>query len=71
MKVELGRCLLKERIQASGMSLGQLAGALQLKPERLEDYIGNKRIMPLKAAVNISLILDCRVEELYELHNGG
>lgn len=67
MKLDLGRCLLHERLLQSGMSVGELAGALQVRPERLSDYMENKRVMPLKTAISIADTLDCNVKELYEL----
>ncbi|MUT67590.1 helix-turn-helix transcriptional regulator [Paenibacillus sp. NEAU-GSW1] len=67
MKVELGICLLDERLAEKGMTALQLAAALQYKPERIADYMENKRIMPLKAAISIAAVIGCRVEQLYEL----
>jgi plasmid maintenance system antidote protein VapI len=67
MKYELGRCLLSERLQDSGMSMGDLAHALHFKPEKLYDFVENKRIMPLKSAISIADTLGCDVNDLYEL----
>lgn len=67
MKFELGHCLLQERLSDAGMSAAELARALQYKPERLQDYIDNKRIMPLKTAISIADTVGCAVNELYEL----
>lgn len=67
MKLELGRCLLEERIGESGFTIHSLAAVLKYKPERLTDYIENRRVMPLKTAINIAHTLDCEVAALYEL----
>ncbi|GLX70345.1 helix-turn-helix domain-containing protein [Paenibacillus glycanilyticus] len=67
MKFELGRCLLQERLMERGMSREALAGALLYKPERLADYMENKRLMPLKTAISIADTVGCAVNELYEL----
>ncbi|MBP1962079.1 helix-turn-helix domain-containing protein [Paenibacillus aceris] len=67
MKYELGRCLLSERLQDSGMTMLELALALHYKPERLYDFLENKRIMPLKSAISIADTLGCEVNDLYEL----
>lgn len=67
MKIDLGSCLLVQRLQDSGMTLEELATILFYKPERLTDYIENKRIMPLKTAISIADTLHCRVNDLYEL----
>ncbi|NIK69437.1 helix-turn-helix transcriptional regulator [Paenibacillus sp. BK720] len=67
MKYELGRCLLQECLEERGISREALAGALLYKPERLVDYIENKRLMPLKTAISIADTIGCSVNELYEL----
>lgn len=67
MKFELGRCLLQERLDERGMSRESLAWALLYKPERLSDYIENKRLMPLKTAISIADTVGCPVTGLYEL----
>ncbi|MDU0199861.1 MULTISPECIES: helix-turn-helix transcriptional regulator [Paenibacillus] len=67
MKYELGRCLLSERLQEKGMSMEELAQALHFKPEKLSDFVENKRIMPLKSAISIAVTLGCEVNDLYEL----
>jgi plasmid maintenance system antidote protein VapI len=71
MKFELGRCLLHERLIESGMTKEELAKALLYKPERLSDFMENKRIMPLKIAISIADTIGCGVSELYELIEEG
>lgn len=67
MKLELGRCLLQQRLLEAGMRLDELARALQYKPERLSDFVEHKRVMPLKDAISIADTLGCDVRELYEV----
>ncbi|TCZ73232.1 XRE family transcriptional regulator [Paenibacillus albiflavus] len=67
MKFELGRCLLNERLMESGMSAESLARELLFKPERVYDFIENKRVMPLKIAISIADSIGCDVCALYEL----
>ena len=67
MKIELGRCLLQERLNESDLALGDLSRLLRYKPERILDYIDNKRVMPLKTAISIANSIGCDVKELYEL----
>ncbi|MFX3632697.1 MAG: helix-turn-helix domain-containing protein [Candidatus Pristimantibacillus sp.] len=67
MKFELGACLLNDRLLERGMTQNELALAIHYKPERLTDYMDNKRIMPLKVAVSIAATIGCTVNELYEL----
>lgn len=67
MKFELGRCLLSERLKESRKSAEWLAKDLLIKPERVYDYIENKRVMPLKMAISIADSIGCDVHALYEL----
>ncbi|MFX3650090.1 MAG: XRE family transcriptional regulator [Paenibacillus sp.] len=67
MKFELGRCLLKERLLEYGKSEEWLAKELLFKPERITDFIENKRVMPLKIAISIADSISCDVRTLYEL----
>ncbi|MGG1553930.1 helix-turn-helix domain-containing protein [Paenibacillus ferrarius] len=67
MKVALGKCLLQERMNEHGVSREELARALHYKPERLADYMENKRVMPLQVAISIADTVGCGVRELYEL----
>ncbi|WP_141501994.1 helix-turn-helix domain-containing protein [Paenibacillus luteus] len=71
MKIELGSCLLEQRLSEAGLSKEQLAAGLLIRPERIGDYIDNKRIMPLKAAIAIANTLNCDVRDLYELHSSN
>ncbi|WP_068617898.1 transcriptional regulator [Paenibacillus tuaregi] len=67
MKFELGRCLLNERLIESGKSAEWLANNMLVKPERVYDFIDNKRVMPLKFAISIADFIGCDVRDLYEL----
>jgi plasmid maintenance system antidote protein VapI len=69
MKFELGRCLLKERLLEFGMNKEELAQILLYKPERISDFMENKRIMPLKIAISIAETIGCDVRDLYELNS--
>jgi hypothetical protein len=67
LRIELGRCLLNERLLDAGMTLAELSAALRTKPERLLDYRDDKRIMPLKAAISIAGTIGCDIKSLYEI----
>ncbi|CAN7203616.1 helix-turn-helix domain-containing protein [Paenibacillus sp. LjRoot56] len=71
MKFELGRCLLQERLDEHGMAREELARALFYKPERIVDYLENKRIMPLQVAISVADTIGCQVQDLYELIEVG
>jgi plasmid maintenance system antidote protein VapI len=68
MKMELGRCLLQECLDEAGLTVEELSRQLHYKPERLADYMGNIRVMPLKTAISIADTIGCRVQDLYELN---
>lgn len=51
----------------SGKSAEWLAKDLRFKPERVYDFIENKRVMPLKIAISIADSIGCDVRALYEL----
>lgn len=70
MKFELGRCLLNERLMEAGKSAEWLAKELLFKPERVYDFMENKRVMPLKIAISIADTIGCDVRALYELIPG-
>lgn len=67
MKYELGRCLLDERLLEAGISKDELSRILRYKPERLSDFVENKRVMPLKTAISIADTIGCEARSLYEL----
>jgi plasmid maintenance system antidote protein VapI len=67
LKFELGRCLLNERLLECGMNKEELAQILLYKPERISDFVENKRVMPLKVAISIANTIGCDVSDLYEL----
>ncbi|CAM4087093.1 helix-turn-helix domain-containing protein [Paenibacillus alkaliterrae] len=71
MKWELGSCLLDQRLVDCGMSRLELAAALLVKPERINDYIENTRVMPLKVAISIADTVKCDVRDLYELRSSS
>jgi len=67
MKLELGRCLLLDRLVEANMTIEQLANHLLLRPERLIDLAENKRVMSLKIALSIADTIGCDIRELYEI----
>ncbi|AWB44773.1 transcriptional regulator [Paenibacillus sp. CAA11] len=67
MKYELGSCLLQQRLGQAGLSIQALAAELKIRPERLMDYMEDRRVMPLKTALSIAATLNCDPSDLYEL----
>lgn len=67
MKYELGRCLLSERLLEANINVLELAQTLRYRPERLYDFIENKRVMPLQVALSVADTIGCNTRNLYEL----
>lgn len=66
MTYTVGRCLLRELLHRRDMTQAELAERLNVKPQQIQHYIQNNRVMSLKVAKNISVILNCNVDDLYE-----
>lgn len=61
-----GRCLLSDRLLIRNMSQQELADQLLVTKQQIHSYTTGKRKMDLVTAKNISVILDCDIESLYE-----
>lgn len=48
------------------MTQSELATRLGVKVQQINKYVLNKQGMSLEVAYNISRILNCRIEDLYE-----
>lgn len=66
MTYMVGRCLLRELLHTRDMTQVELAEKLNVKPQQIQHYIQNNRVMSLKVAKNISEILNCDIDDLYE-----
>jgi len=44
----------------------ELANKLNVRPQQINKYVNDVQGMSLEVALNISLILNCRIEDLYE-----
>jgi len=66
MRLRIGKCLLQERLTDAGVTVSELAREMRVNPARLQDYMDNLRVMPLKTAASIAVTLSCNVLELYE-----
>ncbi|MGD6876914.1 helix-turn-helix domain-containing protein [Bacillus infantis] len=64
----IGRCLLLDILNKKYMTQADLVIKTGLSKSQISEYIGNKNVMGLNAAVIIAHALGCKVEELYELH---
>jgi transcriptional regulator with XRE-family HTH domain len=62
----VGRCLLRERLKETGMTQSELATKLGVKVQQVNKYITDRQKMSLQVAKNISVILHCDIDDLYE-----
>lgn len=68
---KVGRCLLRELLHNADMSQVELAEIMNIKVQQISKYIRDERKMSLQTAFNISAILKCKVEDLYDLIEVG
>lgn len=66
MQIELGRCLLREKLRNAHMIQRELAARTSKSETQISDYISGTKGMSYKTAVEFSQILGCHAEELYE-----
>lgn len=71
MAYKVGRCLLRYRLKEAGMTQVDLAAKMNVKPQQINKYVTNERVMSLQTAYNIASILHCQIEELYEWDEVG
>ena len=67
------RCLLRELLSDAGMTQTELADRLGISKQQIYHYTKDKhpRIMSFQTAYNISRILHCSMEDLYEMVEVG
>ena len=61
MAYKVGRCLLRYRLKEAGMTQVDLAAKMNVKPQQINKYVTNERIMSLQTAYNIASILHCQI----------
>lgn len=66
MAFKVGRCLLHELLHKNDMSQTELAELLDVRVQQINKYALNKQKMSLQVAKNISSILNCDIDDLYE-----
>ncbi len=63
-KVE--KCLLSEILRKRDMTQTELADLMGVKLPQINKYVLDKQKMSLEVAKNISFILNCQIDDLYE-----
>lgn len=63
---KVGKCLLPDLLKKKGITQAELARRLNLSRQRINAIANNREKMSYEIALNISKILDCNMEDLYE-----
>lgn len=71
MAYKVGRCLLQELLDKSDLNQVELAELLGVKVQQVNKYVQGKQKMHIQTAKNISSILKCSMEDLYEWIEAG
>lgn len=71
MAYKVGRCLLREILVVRRMDQRELAKRLNVTPQQINKYVKDVQGMSLEVAMNISVILNCNISDLYEWKEVG
>lgn len=71
MAYTVGRCLLRELLDDAGIEQVELAKKLNVTKQQINKYVSDSQGMSLEVAKNISVILHCQIEDLYEWNEVG
>ncbi|MGK5654586.1 helix-turn-helix transcriptional regulator [Brevibacillus formosus] len=66
MAVQIGRCLLKDRLKEAKLTQVELALRLGKSKQRISDYANNHVQMSLATCREIAQIVGCTIDDLYE-----
>jgi plasmid maintenance system antidote protein VapI len=64
---KVGKCLLGDLLKRKRMSQKELAEQLGVSKQQINKYIKNHSKMHYQTALRISKILNCKMEDLYEI----
>ncbi|CDQ17980.1 helix-turn-helix transcriptional regulator [Halobacillus karajensis] len=71
MAYKVGRCLLRDQLKTKGMTQQDLALKLDITVQQVNKYVTDRQRMSIQVAKNISEILGCHMEDLYEWIEAG
>lgn len=60
------RCLLRDLLYKSGISQQELADLLDVTIQQINKYVLDKQKMSITVAKNVSHILNCTIDDLYD-----
>lgn len=67
MTYKVGKCLLRYHLAKKRMSQVELAALVNKTEQTISRYVNDQSIMSFETAVNIAAVLDCDMEDLYEI----
>ena len=62
----VGRCLLRKRLKEADITQQEIAEKMGVTVQQINKYVLNKQKMSIQTAKNVSSILKCQIEDLYE-----
>lgn len=68
MALRIGRCLLPQLIQRTGLTQAEFARRVGMSESTISHYANNRRIMSLENAKTIAATLGIHIDDLYEWH---
>lgn len=68
MALRIGRCLLPQLIQRTGLTQADFAHRVGMSESTISHYVNNRRIMSLENAKIIATALGVHIDDLYEWH---
>lgn len=66
MAYRVKRCLLRDLLYKSGISQQELADLLDVTIQQINKYVLDKQKMSITVAKNVSHILNCTIDDLYD-----
>ncbi|WP_028392758.1 helix-turn-helix transcriptional regulator [Bacillus cihuensis] len=67
MAYRVGKCLLRYHLTRNRMTQQELADRIGVTKQTISKYVHNSQVMSYQTALNISKVLDCQMEDLYEI----
>jgi transcriptional regulator with XRE-family HTH domain len=62
-----GRCRLRYLLARSEMTQAELSRRTGYSPQQISNWVNNREHMNFESAATVAYVLDCQMEELYEL----
>lgn len=62
---DIGKSLLADRLKKADLTQVELSELTGIPKSQISEYVNNKHTMSLVTAYNISRVLNCRIEDLY------